>query len=314
MQFRFWLIFILFFVHGLFSLHAEETQAAEASDPIAYDALGYTDALILGVVEGLTEYLPVSSTGHLILVDEAISDGEAGQEARNAYLIVIQGGAILAVIFIYWRKILAILMGLLGRNKAGLNLGLKVLVGFLPAAMLGPLLDDFIESKLFNPLAVTVALALGAILMIFVEKTRKPVKIEDAEGLENDEIVKLPYSKTLIIGCLQCVAMWPGMSRSMMTIVGGYFVGLSAKAAAEYSFLLGLVTLTAASAYSLLKSWDVISTQIKLGPAVLGIVIATVVAFLAVKWFVSFLTKYGLIPFAIYRLILSAVIIWVLVV
>lgn len=285
--------------------------------------LSYTESFILGVVEGLTEYLPISSTGHLILTDRFFDRNEPEtnlnqsqkQEARNAYLIVIQGGAILAVILVYWEKILAILMGLVGRNPRGLALGLKVLVAFLPAAILGPLLNDIIESKLFNPQAVSVALAIGAIAMIWMErnyrKKQRAADGSDSKTLRISNIEDLSFKSSLFIGFMQCLAMWPGMSRSMVTIVGGYLSNMEAKAAAEFSFMLGLLTLTAASVYSLLGSWEVMTTQLEVGPMILGLVVATLVAFVAVKWFVNFLSKHGLYVFAYYRLILAAVILYV---
>jgi len=294
-----------------------ESDAENVSLTIEEPDLSYTDAVILGVVEGLTEYLPVSSTGHLILMDRLLNK-DAGdlsaskQEARDAYLIVIQGGAILAVVVIYWRNLLQIMMGLLGRNPAGLSLGLKVLVAFLPAAVFGFLLDDWIEARLFNPTAVALALIVGAIVMIVVENRRRDRSTRDFDKDTFEEISKMSYRNALGIGFLQCLAMWPGMSRSMVTIVGGYLVGLSAKAAAEFSFLLGLITLSAASAYSVLKSWDHLTTELEGGPVVLGLVVATLVAMAAVKWFVGFLTRNGLGIFAYYRILLAIVICFVI--
>ena len=303
----------------LVSAFAQPVSAPEASgdssESTPQNALSYSQSTILGVIEGLTEYLPVSSTGHLILTDyffdqspnniEDASEIDASREARNAYLIVIQGGAILAVLLIYWKKILGILMGLVGRNPQGLALGLKILVAFIPAAVLGPFLNDVIEAKLFNPMSVCIALVVGAVVMIVVERHRS-----SADAVDPGTLDYLSYRSALLIGAMQCLAMWPGMSRSMVTIIGGYLAGLSAKAAAEFSFLLGLVTLSAASCYSLLKSGNVLMEQLRLGPALLGILVATVVAFLAVKWFVGFLTRYGMSVFAFYRLILAVAILW----
>jgi len=230
-------------------------------------------------------------------------------------LIVIQGGAILAVLLIYWEKVWAILLGLLGKNPYGLSLGLKVAVAFLPAAALGPFLNHWIEAKLFNPGMVSLALAIGAIVMILMERQYR-ARIRRLESTESKpgmiaDIQDLSYRSAFFIGIMQCLAMWPGMSRSMVTIVGGYLSGLEAKAAAEFSFMLGLVTLTAASAYSLLGSWEVMTTQLEWGPMLAGLVVATIVAFLAVKWFVAFLSKHGLYWFAYYRLLLAGVILYV---
>jgi len=296
-------------------------QTVDATDKEmgTVSSLSNAEAVTLGMVEGLTEYLPVSSTGHLILVDQWMRKGEAlnrdTEEARNAYLIVIQGGAILAVLFLYWRKLLGILMGLLGRNPEGLSLGLKVGVAFIPAALTGPFLNDIIESRLFNPSSVAIALILGAIAMLLVEwrrKTLQPAKTDATAAVDVFKTIdQLSYRGALAVGLMQCLAMWPGMSRSMVTIVGGYFVGLSAKSAAEFSFLLGFLTLSAASVYSLLGSWHVMVSTLEPGPALLGLVVATIVAFVAVKWFVGFLSKHGLTVFAYYRLILAVVILWI---
>ena len=317
---------IIIFGLMFMSVLAQSASAPETSDDPSestpQNALTYSQSAVLGVIEGLTEYLPVSSTGHLILADyffDRSSDVtsnpaelDTSRAARNAYLIVIQGGAILAVLLIYWKKVLGILMGLLGRNPQGLALGLKVLVAFIPAALVGPFLNDLIEAKLFNPVSVCIALVLGAVVMIVVEKRRTP-RDSSTDGHttpSHKTMEDLSYREALMIGVAQCFAMWPGMSRSMVTIVGGYLAGLEARAAAEFSFLLGLVTLSAASCYSLLKSGSAIVEQINMGPALFGILVATVVAFLAVKWFVGFLTRHGMLVFAIYRLILAAAILW----
>ena len=314
-----WGIFLLGAL--LVFIPSNELIRAEEPEPVPpsvtqESTLPYTEAAILGVIEGLTEYLPVSSTGHLILADYFMDQSDQktdtvsvddGKVARNAYLIIIQAGGILAVLLIYWKKIISILMGLIGRNPQGLALGLKILIAFVPAALLGPLLNDLIEATLFNPVPVCIALVLGAVVMIVVERYRPSLGADDFPSVT---IETLSFRSALFIGAMQCVAMWPGMSRSMITIVGGYLVGLRAKAAAEFSFLLGLVTLSAASCYSLLKSGDVLIEQIQIGPALIGILVATVVAFLAVKWFIGYLTRHGMFVFAIYRLILAIAILW----
>lgn len=277
-----------------------------------------TDAIVLGVVEGLTEYLPVSSTGHLILADHLLDQrnpttSHTMQEARNAYLIVIQGGAILAVLLLYWRKLLAIAMGLLGRDAEGLSLGLKILLAFLPAAFLGLLLNDWIESSLFNPNTVAIGLVIGSVIMVLAEWYRKQKPLPESSVSDDaDSLQQLSYRGAMVVGCMQCLALCPGMSRSMVTIVGGYLAGLSAKSSAEFSFLLGFLTLSAASLYSLLRSWDAIVTTLEPGPVLLGIAVATVVAFLAVKWFVAYLSKHGLIVFAFYRIAVAGAIWWFL--
>lgn len=292
----------------------------------------YTDAAILGIVEGLTEYLPVSSTGHLILTNAALgldsdaplpdrngdilwiedSASDDGQRpftlanAADAYAIIIQFGAILAVVILYWKRLLTILMGILGKDPNGLHLLKNLIVAFLPAAVLGLLLDDWIEAALFGILPVVIALVAGALLMLAVEFWHRR-KRRDASDAGPD-LHELNTRQCLVVGFLQCIAMWPGTSRSMMTIVGGYLVGLSPVRAAEFSFLLGLITLSAASAYKALSVGPQILQAVPLGPLLLGILVAALSAALAVKWLVSFLTRHGLSLFAWYRLGLAALV------
>ena len=272
-------------------------------------------AMVLGVVEGITEYLPISSTGHLIMVSDLMGLGETADQraAVDTFNIVIQGGAILAVLGLYFPRVLQMCKGLIGKDPVGLKLAIRIIVAFLPAAVLGVLLNDWIESKLFNTPAVLAALALGGIFMIVIDKWKfKEHKASgDTEIDLGKELHEITISQALAIGFLQCIAMWPGTSRSMMTIAGGVLVGLSPKRAAEFSFLLGLPTLGGATVYSLYKTmngdgpnmFEVIGWT----PIIVGLVVATISAALAVRWLVSFLTKHGLAVFGYYRLVLTAV-------
>jgi undecaprenyl-diphosphatase len=292
----------------------------------------YSDAAILGLVEGITEYLPVSSTGHLILTNAALGldsetpllnrDGEIlwiedsesadGQRpftlsnAADAYAIIIQFGAILAVVILYWKRLLTILMGVLGKDPDGLRLLRNLVVAFLPAAGFGLLLDDWIEAALFGIIPVVIALVAGSLLMLAVEFWHRRKNSNKPQS--GPDLHELSTRQCLTVGCLQCLAMWPGTSRSMMTIVGGYLIGLSPVRAAEFSFLLGLITLSAASAYKALSVGPQILQTVPLGPLLLGIAVATVSAALAVKWLVTFLTRHGLSLFAWYRLGLAALV------
>ncbi|WP_269540206.1 undecaprenyl-diphosphate phosphatase [Cerasicoccus fimbriatus] len=305
-------------------LFAQDAPAAP-TETLAKSEISYTDALILGVVEGITEYLPISSTGHLILTnavlgldtDTVLTDDngkpietEDGlltlKDVANAYAIIIQAGAIAAVIMLYWSRLVDMLMGVLGKSKSGLLLLRNILTAFMPAVVLGLLLDDFIESKLFHPIPIAIALIAGAFLMLGVECWRKkqPPSPEDA----GHDLHEITMRQSLIVGFLQCVAMWPGTSRSMMTIVGGYVIGLTPKRAAEFSFLLGLITLSAASAYKALTLGPVMMKAIDPGPALFGIVVAWISAMLAVKWLVNYLSKHGLGLFAWYRIVLAIVV------
>jgi undecaprenyl-diphosphatase len=263
-------------------------------------------ALILGIVEGLTEYLPVSSTGHLILAAWllGLSDDPARKLAVDHFNIVIQAGAIAAVLGLYWSRVKQMGKGLMGRHPQGLRLAVNLLIAFVPAAVIGPVLSDGIDEYLFQPWPVVAALFLGAWLMLAVAFSQRIFQLEK-RGRDLDHIT---WAMALLIGFGQCIAMWPGTSRSMMTIVAGLLVGLRAKAAAEFSFLLGLITLTAATAYSAHKGGAQMVQQVGVAALVIGFVAAAISAALAVKWFVGFLTRHGLAPFGWYRLVLAGVV------
>lgn len=281
--------------------------------------LNYIDCIILGLVEGITEYLPISSTGHLLISNELlglnsdrpISDDYSLKEAAFAYIIIIQAGAILAVLYLYWKTILDILLGFLGKNPKGRKLGLLLITAFIPAAVIGLALNDWIEQQLGdNLIAIALALFLGGILMLITEKRRK--KAPEAQSqcqskLEN--LDQLNFKQALSVGFAQCLALWPGMSRSMVTIIGGYWVGLDPKKAAEFSFLLGLITLSAASAYKLLTDGAMLTQTMDIQPMLIGILVAFISAIYAIRFLVNCLTRYGLAPFAWYRIALSFLII-----
>ena len=268
------------------------------------------DAIILGLVEGITEYLPVSSTGHLIIVSSllGLDRDESVKVGVDAFNIVVQGGAILAVLGLYFARVRSMVLGLLGKDAAGRKLFFNLLIAFLPAVVLGLLLDDLIEAMLFRPWPVIAALALGGVLLIGMRRWQNALFARDKDETNDvDEekrfidIEELGWKQALTIGFLQCVAMWPGTSRSMMTIVGGMFMGLRPKQAAEFSFLLGLPTLGGACVYKFLKSHQEI---IALGwlPVILGILVATISAAIAIKWLVGYLAKHGLAIFGWYRI------------
>lgn len=280
-------------------------------------------AVILGLVEGITEYLPISSTGHLIIVSALLGLEKTPdlKSAVDAFNIVIQGGAILAVLGLYRQRVKQMIVGALGLLKigkgdpAGLRLAINLVIAFFPAALLGFLFHDRIEAKLFTTGPVLAALALGGVYMIAVDRWRaRKAKSGHAEDVQH-EIDEVTPSKALIIGLCQCVALWPGTSRSMMTITGGIFAGLKPRAAAEFSFLLGLPTLGGACVLTLAKDLkhahdtgaENMFQVIGVSAAVVGIVVATLSAAVAVKWLVGFLNKHGLSPFGWYRLALCAV-------
>lgn len=270
-------------------------------------------AAVLGLVEGITEYLPISSTGHLIIASAlmGLDSPPERKTAVDAFNIVIQGGAILAVLGLYWPRVLQMIKGLLGRDAAGLRLAINLIIAFIPAAILGVLFDDWIDARLFFAGPVLAALFLGGVFMIGIDRWKIRPHREGSEIQTGRDITELRWTHALCIGLLQCVAMWPGTSRSMMTISGGVLVGLKPKQAAEFSFLLGLPTLGGACVLKLGKDitgdgphmFDVIGFM----PLLIGIAVATVSAALAVKWLVGFLTRHGLTVFGVYRIILCVV-------
>jgi len=264
--------------------------------------LAWWQAVVLGLVEGITEYLPVSSTGHLILTSSLLHlDHPETKEALDAYLVVIQGGAILAVLILYRERIGQMVRGILGRDPDGVRLAANLVLAFLPAAVAGVLLSKTIKAVLFSDWPVVAALALGGLWMIWLGG--------GWTGGRRD-VTAISWRTARGIGLFQTLALWPGTSRSMVTIGGGMLLGLSAVAAAEFSFLLGLPTLGAACVHDLTGNLrhggSSMFAQLGAAPMALGFGVATVAAVIAVRWLVSFLTRHGLAPFGWYRLALSA--------
>lgn len=273
-------------------------------------------AVILGLVEGITEYLPVSSTGHLIIASElmGLKTPEA-KSAINAFEIVIQGGAILAVLGLYFPRFLQMLRGLAGKDGVGFALLVNLLIAFTPAVILGVLAKDWIERYLFSAWPVIIAFFIGGVFMIIVDRWKViPARYAGPSG-GGKEVTDLTPRDALTIGLLQCIAMWPGTSRSMMTISGGVMVGLKPAAAAEFSFLLGMPTLLGATAKALYDNLKEAKEtggpnfieQLGWTPVIIGMVVAAVSAAIAVKWLVGFLNRHGLTPFGIYRIVLAVV-------
>ncbi|NUN15897.1 MAG: undecaprenyl-diphosphate phosphatase [Myxococcales bacterium] len=255
-------------------------------------------ALILGLVEGITEYLPVSSTGHLLVVERMLGFG--GSEAAHAYAIVIQAGAIMAVLGLYRQRVAGMVSGLVGNNSAGAHLARMVVLAFLPAATLGFFADDVVEDALFGPWPIVVAWAAGGLfLLILAPKLHK----RPGQSLEN-----LAWTGALWIGVIQCCALWPGVSRSLATILGGIAVGLSLPAAVEFSFLLGLVTLGAASVYKAVSSGAAMVTVYDIDVMVIGFGTAWISAAVAVRWMVRWLNERGFALFGWWRLVAASVV------
>ena len=273
-------------------------------------------AAILGVVEGVTEYLPVSSTGHLLLAQRAMGIGEGlksshpeeearAKEAADAYAICIQAGAIIAVLGLYWKRVKEMLMGLVGRNSGGLRMAINIGAGFVPAAVIGLFFNKTIKTYLFGPWPVVIAWFIGGVAILGVGWLQSKEGKRVWSGKSMDE---LRVRMALMIGFAQCLAMWPGVSRSLITIVGGLMVGLSMSAALEFSFLLGLVTLGAATGYDALKHGHAMLQMYDLSALSLGLVVAFVSAVVAVRWMVSYINKHGLAVFGYYRVALALVV------
>jgi undecaprenyl-diphosphatase len=251
-------------------------------------------AIILGIVEGITEFLPVSSTGHLILFGHFL--GFTGDFAIM-FEIIIQLGAILAVVFYYRKRIIESLKNI-RPGQWGFRLWYYMFIAFLPSAIIGLLLNSDIEKYLFSPFTVSVALIFGALLMIAVENVFTNAK--------NDDMLNVGTKQSLLIGFAQCMSLFPGMSRSSSTIIGGLMVGLTVKAAAEFSFFLAIPTMFAATGYSLIKGFTAL-LPIEWVALAVGFIVSFIVAFIVVGKFLSFLGNHSLKIFAYYRLLVGFV-------
>jgi undecaprenyl-diphosphatase len=288
-------------------------------------------AIILGLVEGLTEYLPVSSTGHLLVVQALLGIGTADEEAKHAadaYAICIQAGAILAVLGLYRQRVAQAARGWAGRlglgpgDEAGYRLGLNLLIAFIPAAIVGVAFNDHIEDNLFGVWPVVIAWFVGGVAILATVFWRRR-KATGGEKLGID-VDGLTWHLALSIGLIQCMAMWPGTSRSLVTIVGGLALGMSVAGAVEFSFLLGVITLCAATLYKALLS-DMMVTMPDGGAVemntllamehhygwanmVLGSLAAWASAVAAVTWMVAYLKKHGMELFGYYRIAVALIV------
>ncbi len=253
-------------------------------------------AIVLGIVQGLTEFLPISSTGHMIIVDEFL---QLPPEFAKTFLVVVQLGSILSVVVYFWRKLLPpeALHDVSCRRRM-VTLWLKVLVGVLPALVIGGLLGSAIKSYLYSTLCVALSLLVGGVALIWLERRRREVRHEETE--------RLPWLTALGIGLAQCVAMIPGVSRSAATILGALGLGTSRKVAVEYSFFLAIPTMFAASAYSLLKEGGAMTAEQWVATAV-GFVTAFLVALAVIAFLMSFIRRRDFQAFGWYRIALAVV-------
>lgn len=255
-------------------------------------------AIILGIVEGVTEFLPVSSTGHLILASALLG---YNSDYWALFNIVIQLGAILAIVVLYWRTFWAVLQGLLRFDPVSVRFVRNLLVAFLPAAVIGVALHKQIEKLLGSPLTVAVALIVGGIAIIGIERTVKEGRIKG--------VAEIPLPKVIGIGFIQCLAMIPGVSRSGATILGALSLGVERRTAAEFSFFLAIPTMLGATVLELVtKRHELMAANsVGFGLIAIGFVVAFIVALLVVKWFVGLVGRTGFSPFGWYRIAVGAI-------
>lgn len=296
------------------ALNASPTDSP--SPPQQTDSnMSLVQAAVLGVVEGVTEYLPVSSTGHLLVTQQAMGIGidfdapkdeqEKLKQAADAYAICIQAGAIVAVLGLYFGRVKQMTLGLAGKDPAGFKLALAMLAGFIPAAVIGLALNDKIKEHLFGPWPVVTAWAVGGAAILAVAYFKRE---QSEEGRRGKSLEQLTWQMAMIIGFAQCIAMWPGVSRSLITIVGGVMVGLSLSAAVEFSFLLGLITLGAATLYDGYKHGAIMAEMYEPASLIVGFIFAFISAVLAVKWMVNYLKSHGLQVFGYYRIAIAIIV------
>ena len=315
------------------SLDAAEKVGTPSTNalPQPVAELSASDAVVLGLVEGITEFLPISSTGHLIIATKVLGlesekqltdslgqplwhkkpskENPAGvpltlKLASDTYTVIIQIGAIAAVVLLYWRQLLSMVLGVVGRSNSGVRLLRNVILATVPVAVIGLTLNNWISDHLFSIPAVIGAQVVGALLMLWAERWRKA---NTGIGYSRNDPSDLSPRKALGIGFAQCVALWPGTSRSMVTMVGGYLSGLTPVKAAEFSFLVGLPVLAGAALLKTLKSGSAMVEVFGWGNLLLGGLVAAISAAVAVKFLVTFLSRNGLALFAYYRLALALV-------
>jgi undecaprenyl-diphosphatase len=261
------------------------------------DPLIVLKAILMGAVEGITEFLPISSTGHLIITGDLIAfEGPLA----TTFEIAIQLGAILSVCWIYRRKFLDVLKGL-GTDVSAQRFVVNLALAFIPAAVLGLLFHDAITELLFNPVAVAIALVVGGILILVVERFHFPVDVTEVDAMD--------WKHALKIGCMQALALIPGTSRSGATIIGGLLFGLSRRAATEFSFFLAVPTMFAATGYDLFKNRAAMHAA-DLGVFAVGFIVAFVTAMIAVKTFLRYVAHHDFSIFAWYRVVFGGLVLW----
>ena len=272
--------------------------AAASARHAASTSLSAGDAVVLGVVEGVTEYLPISSTGHLLITSRLLdlpSSGKAG-DAVKSYEIAIQFGAILAVLVLYRRRVMTMVDGLVGRSAEGRALLRSVAIAFVPSAVIGVISEKVIKDVLFGTWPVVVAWIVGGVAVIVLSRTGR---LSQAGGRGLGSITT---RDAMIIGGAQVFALWPGTSRSLVTIVAALLLGISMSAAVEFSFLLGFVTLGAATAYEMLSSGKTMIDTFGIAVPLIGLVVAFAFAAVSIRWMVTYLSRHDLSIFGWYRI------------
>jgi undecaprenyl-diphosphatase len=255
-------------------------------------------AIILGIVEGVTEFLPVSSTGHLILATELLGFDAARWAAFN---VIIQLGAILAIVVLYWRTFWAVLEGMIKGQAISWRFVRNILLGFLPSAVLGFLLIKHIEALLGDPKVVAVAFILGGVAILVIERMVRETPIVG--------VAEMPLKTVIGVGVVQCLAMIPGVSRSGATIMGGLSLGVERRTAAEFSFFLAIPTMVGATTLELVKHHDTLmagASGVGFGTVAVGFVVSFIVAIVIVRGFVTYISRHGFAPFAWYRIAAGA--------
>lgn len=265
------------------------------------DRLTPLAAVVLGLVEGLTEYLPISSTGHLLVAGRVLGLGgdEAQDRALDTYAICIQAGAIAAVVVLYWRRLFQLGAGLAGRDDDGRRILVALLAAFVPTVVIAVLLQDVVRDQLYGPGPIAAAWLVGG-LVILVAPTVRRARVAAAS------LPAITMRQALVIGVAQAIALWPGTSRSLVTILAATAVGLSLAAAVEFSFLLGLATLGAATAFEGLQNGGDLVDRFGVATPLLGLLVAFLAAVAAVRWMVGYLQSRGLELFGWYRLLVGA--------
>jgi len=264
-------------------------------------AIGWFDAVVLGLVEGLTEFLPISSTGHLIVAQRLL--GMSASEANNVFAIGIQLGAISAILVLYWRRLWHAAQTVLRVDRAQPNLLLQIFVAAVPAVVLGLLFDDYIDEHLFSAKVVAATVLIGGVLLLVLERVLR------RGGAPTGEVATMTYRTAFFVGLWQCLALVPGTSRAGATIAGALLLGLSRTAAAEFSFLVGLPILYGAALYKLLGYREMLHGDL-LTAFVIGSLVAFVSALAVVVPFVAFLRRHTFAPFAWYRILAGLVLAW----